>query len=81
MKTKYIVKAASSTQCLFLVKDVEINGQVVPFGFRHCQYRERQIAKFDKREDAIAAYEEARKHDRANYTPVILETLVEDNPD
>ena len=74
MKTKYIVKAA--TQSLFLVKDVEINGQTVPFAFKYCQYRERQIAKFNKREDAIAACEEAKKHDRANYTPVILETLV-----
>lgn len=77
MKTKYIVKAATSTRCLFLARDVEIyNGQTVPFGFRDSAQQDCQIAKFDTKDEAIAACEEAKEYDGSNYTPVILETLV-----
>lgn len=82
MKTKYIVKAASTSCCLFLTRNVEMdNGQIVPFGFKYCEQMDWQIAKFDTKDEAIAAYEEAKEYNGANYTPVILETLVEDNTD
>ncbi len=82
MKIKYIVKAASSTRPLFLVRDVDIfNGQIVPFAFRNCERQEWNIAKFDTKEEAISACEEAIKYDGANYTPIILEALVLEKPD
>lgn len=78
MKTKYIVKAASIKRPLFLVKDVEMdNGQIAPFVFRDCEQQDWKIAKFDKKEEAIKAYEEARQYGGC-YAPVILETLVSD---
>lgn len=79
MKIKYIVKAASLHRCLFLARDVEINGQTAPFGFRDCAQQDWQIAKFDTKDEAIKACEEARQYDGSNYTPVILETLVQEN--
>lgn len=80
MKIKYIVKAASLSRCLFLARDVEMdNGQIAPFAFKYCEQMDWQIAKFDTKDEAIAACEEAKKHDGSNYTPVILETLVQEN--
>lgn len=59
------------------MRDVKIfNGQTMPFAFRDCEQMGWNIAKFDTKEEAIAACEEARKYDGANYLPVILETLV-----
>lgn len=77
MEIKYVIKAASSARSLLLVKNVEIfNGQIVPFAFRDCEQQSWKIAKFDTKEEAISACEEAREYDGANYTPVILEVLV-----
>ena len=42
-----------------------------------CEQQEWKIAKFDTKEEAIAACEEARKYDGAIYTPIILEALVQ----
>lgn len=81
MRIKYIIKAVSSTRSLFLVKDVEIFGNVVPFAFRDCEQHEWKIARFDTKEEAIAACEEARKYDGAIYTPIILEALVQEETD
>lgn len=78
MKIKYIVKAASLHRCLFLARDVEINGQIAPFAFRDCTQQDWEIAKFDTKDEAIAACEEAKEYDGSNYTPVILETLVQE---
>ena len=78
MEIKCIVKAASTNRPFFLVRDVDIfNGKIVPFAFRNCEQQEWNIAKFDTKEEAIAACEEARKHDGAIYTPIILEALVQ----
>lgn len=75
MKTKYIVKAASIPRCLFISRDVEMdNGQIAPFAFRDCTQQDWEIAKFDTKDEAIAACEEARQYGGC-YTPVILETL------
>lgn len=79
MKTKYIVKAASRNRSLFLVRNVEIYGNIVPFAFRDCEMQNWQIAKFDTKEEAIAACEEAKEYDGNDYTPVILETLVQED--
>lgn len=82
MKTKYIVKAASTPRCLFLSRDVEKdNGQIAPFAFKDCEQMDWQIAKFDTKDEAIAACEEVKEYDGGSYTPVILETLVEDSLD
>lgn len=40
-----------------------------------------KTAKFDTKEEAIAACEEARKYDGADYTPIILEALVQEESD
>lgn len=69
MEIKYIVKLASTNRPFFLVRDVDIfNGNIVPFAFRNCEQQEWKIAKFDTKEEAIAACEEARKYDGAIYT-------------
>lgn len=81
MEIKYIVKSASSNRPFFLVRDVEIFGNVVPFAFRDCGQQEWNIAKFDTKKEAIAACEEARKYDGADYTPIILEALVQEESD
>lgn len=81
MKIKYIIKSASSNRPFFLVRDVEVFGNVVPFAFRDCEQQEWKIAKFDTKEEAIAACEEARKYDGADYTPIILEELVQEESD
>lgn len=81
MKIKYIIKSASSNRPFFLVRDAEIFGNVVPFAFRDCEQQEWNIAKFDTKEEAIAACEEARKYDGADYTPIILEALVQEESD
>ena len=82
MKIKYIVKAASTNRPFFLVRDVDIfNGNIVTFAFRNCEQQEWNIAKFDTKEEAIAACEEARKYDGAIYTPIILEALVQEESD
>ncbi|WP_302302181.1 hypothetical protein [Paraprevotella xylaniphila] len=81
MEIKYIIKATARTRSLFLVRDVEVFGNVVPFAFRDCEQQEWKIAKFDTKEEAIAACEEARKYDGADYTPIILEALVQEESD
>lgn len=81
MEIKYIIKSASSNRPFFLVRDVEVFGNVVPFAFRDCEQQEWKIAKFDTKEEAIAACEEARKYDGADYTPIILEALVQEESD
>ncbi len=81
MEIKYIVKSASSNRPFFLVRDVDVYGKIVPFAFRNCEQQEWNIAKFDTKEEAIAACEEARKYDGAIYTPIILEALVQEESD
>lgn len=82
MKIKYIIKSASTSRPFFLVRDVDIfNGKIVPFAFRNCEQQEWNIAKFDTKEEAISACEEARKYDGAIYTPIILEALVQEESD
>lgn len=79
MKIKYIVKDVASREMQFLVRDVEKdNGQIVPFGFLNCEQKDYSAAKFDTKDEAIKACEEARQYDGSNYTPVILETLVQE---
>lgn len=80
MELKYIIKTVTRTNSLFIVRDAEILGNIVPFAFRNCEQQEWNIAKFDTKEEAIAACEEARKYDGTIYTPVILEALVQEEP-
>lgn len=81
MKIKYIVKDVASREMMFLVRDVEMSGQIAPFAFLNCEKKNYSAAKFDTKDEAIKACEEAKKYDGGSYTPVILETLVEDSLD
>jgi len=55
MKIKYIIKATARTRSLFLVRDVETFGNVVPFAFRDCEQQEWKIAKFAAQEELLRA--------------------------
>lgn len=60
---------------MYLVKDVEGYNGMIPYAFRHIT-ASRKIAIFDSKDEAVKAVGMARKHDGADYLPLILETVI-----
>lgn len=78
MKIKFVVKLEErNSSNRFLVRNTESYNRIIPFAFRYFQFKE-QIAYFDSKEEAIAAYKEAFECEGAQGLPVILEAIVEE---
>ena len=78
MKTKYIVK--SESQRTYLTHATDFDRKQIPnqvYAFKSCNL-DYDVIKFDSKEEAISAYEEAIKNHSYGdaYAAVILETIV-----
>lgn len=75
METKFILKIEDATP-RYLAKDVKQGDRIVPFAFISCDVSSNRIAKFDTKEDAMAAFKEAQENEGGLSSPVILEMIV-----
>lgn len=75
METKFILKIEDATP-RYLAKDVKQDGRIVPFAFIICDVSNNKIAKFDTKEDAMVAFNEAQEYEGGLSSPIILEMIV-----
>lgn len=75
METKFILKIENATP-RYLAKDVKQGDRIVPFAFISCDVSSNRIAKFDTKEDAMAAFNEAQEYEGGLSSPIILEMIV-----
>lgn len=75
METKFILKIENATP-RYLAKDVEQGDRIVPFAFISCDVSNNKIAKFNTKEDAMAAFKEAQEYEGGLSSPVILEIII-----
>lgn len=75
MKTKFILKIEGVTP-RYLAKNIKQGNRIIPFAFIICDVSNNKIAKFDTKEDAIAAFAEAQAYEGGLSSPLILEIIV-----
>lgn len=76
MRTKFILKIEGNV-VRYMAKDVKQGGRTVPFAFISCDMSNNKIAKFDTKEEAMAAFAEAQKHEGGLASPLIQEIVVD----